>query len=183
MGKTKHKKTKMNNIETIMTKNNLLTSSLSNISVLTEEGTDNYSHQLLNEEKYDPNEESSCDNESKNSNEGEEAEGDEQSLEKKIRQATVAAGGGALVLFGALLTPFPVPGGIPIIAAGLHVLAQEFEEAKVVEERLYENVSTMKTKIQDEYNKQFTEIESSMELRTYELMPKDKIIMPQAITT
>jgi len=62
-------------------------------------------------------------------------------------------------------------------------LAQEFEEAKVVEERLYANVSTMKTKIQDEYNKQFTEIETSMELRTYELMPKDEIIMPQAITT
>ena len=163
-----------------MTKNNLLTSSLSNISVLTEEENDSHSHQPLNEEKNDPNEESSCDNESSNEDE---AEGDEQSLEKKIRQATVAAGGGALVLFGALLTPFPVPGGIPILAAGLHVLAQEFEEAKVVEERLYENVSTMKTKIQDEYNKQFTEIETSMELRTYELMPKDEIIMPQAITT
>ena len=172
----------MNNIETIMTKNNLLTSSLSTISVLTEEGTDRHSHPPLHEEKNDPNEESSCDNESQNSNEEEEAEGDEQSFEDKIRQATVAAGGGALVLFGALLTPFPVPGGIPILAAGLHVLAQEFEEAKVVEERLYENVSTMKTKIQDEYNKQFTEIETSMELRTYELMPKDEIIIPQAIT-
>ena len=171
----------MNNIETIMTKNNLLTSSVSNISVLTEEGNDSHSHQPLNEEKNDPNEESSCDNESENSNE-DEAKGDEQSLEEKFRQATIAAGGGALVIFGALLTPFPVPGGIPIIAAGLHVLAQEFEEAKVVEERLYANVSTMKTKIQDEYNKQFTEIETTMELRTYELMPKDEIIIPQAIT-
>ena len=63
----------MNNIETIMTKNNLLTSSLSTISVLTEEGTDRHSHPPLHEEKNDPNEESSCDNESQNSNEEEDA--------------------------------------------------------------------------------------------------------------
>merc|ERR1711907_906737 len=94
----------------------------------------------------------------------------ELSLEEKIRKAKVAAGGGALVVIGTLLTPIPIiPGGIPLVAAGLHVLAQEFEEAKVAEDKLIENVNTIATRIKDEYQRQFAEIEGSMELRRNEL--------------
>merc|ERR1711907_126820 len=97
-------------------------------------------------------------------------EEEELSLEEKIRKAKVAAGGGALVVIGALLTPVPIiPGGIPLVAAGLHVLAQEFEEAKVAEDKLIENVNTITTRIKDEYQRQFAEIEGSMELRQNEL--------------
>merc|ERR1711935_456943 len=76
----------------------------------------------------------------------------ELTLEAKLRKYTCAAGGGALVVLGVILTPIPlVPLGVPTIAAGLHVLGHEFEEAKQAEQKLLDTVGTAKTKVVEEY--------------------------------
>ena len=66
---------------------------------------------------------------------------EELTLEGKLRKYTCAAGGGALVVLGVILTPIPlVPLGLPTIVAGLHVLGHEFEEAKVAEQRVWDTI-------------------------------------------
>ena len=73
---------------------------------------------------------------------------EELTLEAKLRKYTCAAGGGALVVLGVILTPIPlVPLGLPTIVAGLHVLGHEFEEAKVVEQRVWEKLQIVNEQI------------------------------------
>merc|ERR1719464_1764710 len=68
--------------------------------------------------------------------------------------AKVAAGGGALVLFGALLVPIPVvPLGVPLVGAGLHVLGTEFEQVKTAETKLLEAIDCVKATVSKKYDK------------------------------
>lgn len=61
---------------------------------------------------------------------------EEISLKGRIRRAVAAASGGTLIVFGAILTPVTlIPGGIPLMIIGLHVLAEEFEQAKEAKEK------------------------------------------------
>ena len=81
-----------------------------------------------------------------------EQEWDNLSLEQKISKLKCAAAGGGLVLLGIITTPTPFP-TLPFIAAGFHVLANEFEQAKEAEEMLFEKVDIAKTAVIKKYEK------------------------------
>ena len=81
-----------------------------------------------------------------------EQEWDTLSLEQKINKLKCAAAGGGLVLLGIITTPTPFP-TLPFIAAGFHVLANEFEQAKEAEEMLFEKVDIAKTAVIEKYEK------------------------------
>jgi hypothetical protein len=81
-----------------------------------------------------------------------EQEWDTLSLEQKISKLKCAAAGGGLVLLGIITTPTPFP-TLPFIAAGFHVLANEFEQAKEAEEMLFEKVDIAKTAVIEKYEK------------------------------
>ena len=81
-----------------------------------------------------------------------EQEWDDLSLEQKISKLKCAAAGGGLVLLGIITTPTPFP-TLPFIAAGFHVLANEFEQAKEAEEMLFEKVDIAKTAVIEKYEK------------------------------
>ena len=81
-----------------------------------------------------------------------EQEWDTLSLEQKINKLKCAAAGGGLVLLGIITTPTPFP-TLPFIAAGFHVLANEFEQAKEAEEMLFEKVDIAKTAVIKKYEK------------------------------
>ncbi|SDQ48719.1 TIGR02611 family protein [Quadrisphaera sp. DSM 44207] len=48
----------------------------------------------------------------------------------RLYRAAIAVSGGALVLLGLLSGPLPGPGGVPLVLAGLAVLASEFPWAR-----------------------------------------------------
>ena len=81
-----------------------------------------------------------------------EQEWDNLSLEQKINKLKCAAAGGGLVLLGIITTPTPFP-TLPFIAAGFHVLANEFEQAKEAEEMLFEKMDIAKTAVIEKYEK------------------------------
>jgi len=65
----------------------------------------------------------------------EEEEKDEEqevTLLERARKAAVAFSGGAMVIVGIPLIPFPAPVGVPLVAGGLTVLASEFPAAQRV---------------------------------------------------
>lgn len=57
---------------------------------------------------------------------------EEVTLLEKARKAAVAVSGGAMVVVGIPLIPFPAPFGVPLVAGGLTVLASEFPAAQRV---------------------------------------------------
>jgi hypothetical protein len=69
---------------------------------------------------------------------------DNRSNTEKIK---CALSGGALMMVGALLTPTPVPIGIPLVGAGLHVLGREFDGAKSAERQFIAAVDHVKSKL------------------------------------
>merc|ERR1719506_3367711 len=102
---------------------------------------------------------------------------EELTLEGKLRKYTCAAGGGALVVLGVILTPIPlVPLGLPTIVAGLHVLGHEFEEAKVAEQRVWDT-------IQDGYTHARVRIEVVNEQINQQLGISNPQHQPQVVPT
>ena len=102
---------------------------------------------------------------------------EELTLEAKLRKYTCAAGGGALVVLGVILTPIPlVPLGLPTIVAGLHVLGHEFEEAKVAEQRVWDT-------IQDGYTHARVRIEVVNEQLNQQLGISNPQHQPQVVPT
>merc|ERR1712194_25287 len=98
-------------------------------------------------------------------------------LEQKIHRATVAAGGGALVLLGICLTPVPIlPVGMPTIAVGLHILGKVFDEAKQAEQNLVDTMNYIGAKLSEDFVKYHSQIENSMEVRRNELSEQGVLI-------
>lgn len=69
------------------------------------------------------------------------------STEEKIKRAKIVSSGSALVLAGAILSFFPVPGGFMVIISGIHILGEEFSELKQLEDKFFEKANVINEKI------------------------------------